>query len=113
MPAGLDAGCGGPLDLGAHEVAPLLWGSEDGREGVFLRPFDTRRYERQQFGFVGFRFVTFGSDKEILVSFCAAPDGRCPEQTGLESVFSGKDYLLSTPEEVSTAGLAPVWLWLC
>lgn len=87
--------------LGSHEVAPLLWVSADGKEGVFLRPFQKERYARQQFGFVGFRFVTFQAGTDVLVSFCSAPTGRCPDMTSLEPVFSGKDYLLNTVEEVS------------
>lgn len=103
----LDTGSA-PLQLGSHEVAPLLWVSEDGREAVFLRPFDLGRYERQQFGFVAFRFVGFSNSTETLVSFCSCPAGRCPDQTGLEPVFSGKDYLLSAPEEVRLPGFVAV-----
>lgn len=63
---------------------------------MFLRPFGAGRYERQQFGFVGYRFVGFSHGMESLVSFCSGPAGRSPDQTTHEMVFSGKNYPLNT-----------------
>lgn len=95
------------LQLSSHDVAPLLWVSCDEKEAVFVRPFaPQQRYERQAklFGFVGFRFVGFNGGVTALVSYCKAPEGRCPDSTRLESIFSGKDYSLSTLEDVVEGG---------
>ena len=89
---GGEEGSGQEQLLGAHEVASLVYVSPDGREGVFLRPYVQQQlYERQQFGLAVLRYVAF-SRGETLVSFCKAPPGRCPNSTGLEPIFSGKNY---------------------
>lgn len=88
------------MDLGRHDIAPVVHISDDGKECLFIRPHEQQRYQRPVFSFAGFRYVSF-SDGEQLVSFCKGPEGKCSSsQRGLEDVFSGKDYLHSTAADV-------------
>jgi len=65
-------------DLESADVIshPLLAVSADKCEGHYLMPLPIKGNRRkEEYAFVGFKFLTFSDGKERLVSFCSNPCG--------------------------------------